>query len=172
MLHSEMKWSCFILLRHRLRRDKSEKAFLWSAPVGAWSTASPYEAARCAMKRSHFRLHFFVLNKKNSKPKFWVLFRTKMVEVEQIWLMTSLRSKWQKGFKFDDHFVSEKYSQKFSVKQKTLVACQLFGNLRCSKLPFSKKLNGLCRDMPRSQLRHNYPALLDANLITAFNQGI
>ena len=84
----------------------------------------------------------------------------------------SLRSRWQKGFKFDDHFVSEKYSQKFSVKQKTLVACQLFGNLRCSKLPFSKKLNDLCRDMPRSQLRHNYPALLDANLITAFNQGI
>ena len=40
--------------------------------------------------------------------------------------MTSLRSKWQKIFKFDGDFISEKYSQKFSVKQKFLAAVCIF----------------------------------------------
>ena len=40
--------------------------------------------------------------------------------------MTSLRSKWQNFFKFDGDFISEKYSQKFSVKQKFLAAVCIF----------------------------------------------
>ena len=56
----------------------------------------------------------------------------KMVEVKQIWLMTSLRSKWQIFFKFDVDFISEKNSSKFSIKQKTLVGCSYFCNPLCS----------------------------------------
>ena len=48
--------------------------------------------------------------------------------------MTSLRSKWQNFFKFDGDFISEKYSQKFSVKQKTLVGYSYFCNPLRSKL--------------------------------------
>jgi len=40
--------------------------------------------------------------------------------------MTSLRAKWQKIFKFDDDFISEKNSSKFSIKQKILVGCPYF----------------------------------------------
>ena len=46
--------------------------------------------------------------------------------------MTSLRSKWQKIFKFDGDFFSEKNSSKFSIKQKTLVGCSYFCNPLCS----------------------------------------
>ena len=48
--------------------------------------------------------------------------------------MTSLRSKWQKIFKFDGDFFSEKNSSKFSIKQKTLVGCSYFCNPHRSKL--------------------------------------
>ena len=48
--------------------------------------------------------------------------------------MTSLRSKWQNFFKFDGDFISEKYSPKFSIKQKTLVGCSYFCNPHRSKL--------------------------------------
>ena len=55
--------------------------------------------------------------------------------------MTSLRSKWQNFFKFDGDFISEKYSPKFSLKQKTLVGCQLFFNSLRSKSPHCKTAN-------------------------------
>ena len=57
VLHIGAQRRCFIAKWNEAA--SSEKAFLWSAPVGAWSTALPYEAARCAMKRSLFRLHVF-----------------------------------------------------------------------------------------------------------------
>ena len=59
--------------------------------------------------------------------------------------MTSLRSKWQKIFKFDDDFISEKNSSKFSIKQKTLVGCSYFCNPLYSNLPFCKKADDLCQ---------------------------
>ena len=88
MFHSGTKWlatakwnedgSCFIRLRPcELRRDKSEKAVLWSTPGGVWSTFCAYElcsssikiyeAALRAMKRSLFRLHVFLPLEKRQK---------------------------------------------------------------------------------------------------------
>jgi len=58
--------------------------------------------------------------------------------------MTSLRSKWQKIFKFDGDFISEKYSQKFSVKLKTWVSYLYFYNTLCSKLAYWKTTNDFC----------------------------
>ena len=59
--------------------------------------------------------------------------------------MTSLRSKWQNFFKFDGDFISEKYSQKFSVKLKFLACCLYFYNTLCSKLPYLNTSNDFCK---------------------------
>ena len=55
-----------------------------------------------------------------------------LVEVVRKFWTFLLRSKWQKIFKFDGDFISEKNSSKFSIKQKTLVGCSYFCNPLCS----------------------------------------
>ena len=69
----------------------------------------------------------------------------KMVEVEQIWLMTSLRSRWQNFFKFDGDFISEKYSPKILRQAEILGGCLYFCNPLCSNLPFWKIADDLCK---------------------------
>ena len=50
----------------------------------------------------------------------------KMVEVARKIEIILLPSKQQNLFEFDDDFISEKYSPKFSLKQKSLVGCPYF----------------------------------------------
>jgi len=57
-----------------------------------------------------------------------------MVEVARKIEIILLSSKQQNLFEFDDDFISEKYSPKFSLKQKTLVGCSYFCNPLCSKM--------------------------------------
>ena len=69
------------------------------------------------------------LQRKNKKGQFGIPIG---VVQNVLTVSTSLRSKWQNFFKFDGDFISEKYSPKFSTKQKTLVGCSYLCNPLCS----------------------------------------
>ena len=59
--------------------------------------------------------------------------------------MTSLRSKWQNFFKLETFWISNKSSQKFSVKQKSLVSSLHFCNPLRSHLPHLNMSNDFCK---------------------------
>ena len=109
MLHSGTKWlatakwnedgSCFIRLRPcGLRRDKSEKAVLWSAPAVHEARLRRMKRFCRATKQSLFRLHVFLPLKKGKKNGGAFIIKSELIlRFVNTWLSTIRR--WHINYK-------------------------------------------------------------------------